>query len=226
MRILHLYPDLMNLYGDYANIDILVRHLKDLGIRVRVDRKEVQDAINFDNYDMIYMGPGTESAQLVALEDLYKYRHILKVFFEQDKVGLFTGNAMELFGQTIDDKKALGLLDFQTAVDDKRYTGDVIAYNELTGPVVGFINCSSKTSGNDTNSLFDIEFADLDIGKKEGYRYRNLFGTHLIGPALVKNPGLLDLIVRLLAGDKYKQLEYVNEMKAYENTLTELRKRK
>ena len=34
MKILHLFPDLMNLYGDYGNITILVRHLKDLGIPV------------------------------------------------------------------------------------------------------------------------------------------------------------------------------------------------
>ncbi|MBQ5805419.1 MAG: hypothetical protein IIW22_06565, partial [Erysipelotrichaceae bacterium] len=60
MKILHLYPNLMNLYGDYANVTLLCRHLKDQGIPVVIDRKEVEDTINLMQYDFIYLGSGTE----------------------------------------------------------------------------------------------------------------------------------------------------------------------
>ena len=43
IRILHMYYDLMNLYGDYGNIKILEHHLKDVGIEVQVDRKTIGD---------------------------------------------------------------------------------------------------------------------------------------------------------------------------------------
>ena len=41
MRILHLYPDLMNLYGDYGNIAVLKKHLEDQGEKVTVEKNHV-----------------------------------------------------------------------------------------------------------------------------------------------------------------------------------------
>ena len=229
MRILHLYPDLMNLYGDYANVTVLAKHLQDIGIDVTVDRKEIQDLFDPGLYDFIYMGSGTESAQIAALNDLLNYRMFLKKYIEDDKVILFTGNAMELFGRMIDERKALGFVDFAVKIDpDKRYTGDVIVKNEQLGELVGFINKSSLITGGSDSRLFDYVFrhSELPDNDYEGYRYRNLFGTHLLGPVLVKNPTFLELIMKLLAKEKYLPFSYQNEADAYDVTLSELKKRK
>ena len=75
MRILHLYPELMNLYGEYGNVLVLKKHLEDQGLEVTIDRKDVEESIDFDRYDMIYMGSGTEKNQLIALKDLLKYKY-------------------------------------------------------------------------------------------------------------------------------------------------------
>lgn len=228
MRILHLYPNLMNLYGDYGNIVLLKKHLEDQGIEVVVDKREVYESFDPDLYDLIYMGSGTENAQKVALEALNKYRYYLKKYVEEGKVILFTGNAMELAGNTVDGQKALGLIDMDVVTSEKRYTGDVIVNNEEIGEVVGFINRSTLLKGGEKEKLFTYEFryeglADNDY---EGYRYKNLFGTHIIGPVLVKNPNFMAYIVSLFVEGRMKEVSYPYEEGAYETTLSELKKRK
>ena len=101
MRILHLYPELMNLYGEYGNVLVLKKHLEDQGLEVTIDRKDVEESIDFDRYDMIYMGSGTEKNQLIALKDLLKYKYYFKKAVDDGKVILFTGNAMDLVMVTV-----------------------------------------------------------------------------------------------------------------------------
>ena len=36
-KLLHLYDDVMNLYGEYANVAVLARYLRDLGFQVQVE---------------------------------------------------------------------------------------------------------------------------------------------------------------------------------------------
>lgn len=227
IKILHLYPQLMNLYGDYGNLTVLCRHLKDLGLEVQVDRKEPDDLFCLFDYDLIYMGSGTESNQKVALEKLKRQTNELKSCLENGKVILFTGNAMELLGKKIDDEEGLELIDFTVSTSEKRYTGDVILHNDQIGDVVGFINKSTLIQGGKENALFYYEFRDINLedNEYEGYRLNNLFGTHVIGPVLVKNPPFMDHIVELLAGKDYRKIVYEHEQKAYETNLSQLRKR-
>ena len=56
MKILHLYYDLMNLYGEYGNVVVLAKHLEDQGEEVIVDKKTIGDQIDFTQYDFIYCG--------------------------------------------------------------------------------------------------------------------------------------------------------------------------
>ncbi len=228
MKILHLFPDLMNLYGDYGNLTILVRHLKDLGIPVTIDRRDIDDVIDFPAYDMVYMGPGTEKNQLVALRELKNYEYQFNEYINDNKLLLLTGNAMELLGERIDEEPALNLLDFYTEVTDKRYTGDVIVKNDTLGEVVGFINKSSLIYGGEKDKLFTYVFKDsnLEDNDYEGYHFKNVYGTHIIGPILAKNPSFLNLIVRSLARSQYRSIEYNYETDAYEVTLKALKHRK
>jgi len=227
IKILHLYPQLMNLYGDYGNLTVLCRHLNDLGLEVQVDRKEPDDLCCLTDYDLIYMGSGTENNQKIALENLKKQKDELKSCLENDRVILFTGNAMELLGTKIDDEEGLGLIGFTVKTTEKRYTGDVILHNDQIGDVVGFINKSTLIEGGKEDALFAYEFRDVNLedNEYEGYRRKNLFGTHVIGPVLVKNPPFMDHIVGLLVGKDFRKVLYEHEQKAYETNLSQLRKR-
>ena len=101
IQLLHLYPDLMNLYGEYANVAALRRSLERQGAEVVVRTGTLYEDIDFSGADFLYMGAGTESAQLVALEDLRRYEGAIRAALERGAVVLATGNAMELFGSSI-----------------------------------------------------------------------------------------------------------------------------
>lgn len=229
VKILHLYPNLMNLYGDYANITVLKKHLEDQGETVKIETKDLEENIFFEKYDFIYMGSGNETNQMVVLNELMKYKDVLKSCVDDGKPILFTGNAMELLGKYIDNEEALGIFDFETKRTDKRYTGDVIVKNDEFGFVVGFINKCSLITGGEKDKLFNYIFMDnnLQDNTYEGYHRNNTYGTHIIGPVLVKNPDFMEKIVQTLLpkNKKFKKIKYEYEVDSYIVTLNALKER-
>lgn len=236
LNILHLYPTLMGLYGEYANLTVLKRVLEKMGVTVNVTEVQPEDTPDFAGADLIYMGAGTERSQKAALTALVPYSAELDCAVKADKVILFTGNAMELLGKSVTDAAgkvwtALGLAEFTTVESDKRSPVDVIAHSELwEAPAVGFMNKCSVTGGV-TSPLFTeltLGFGNDRERGSEGYVSGNLFATHLTGPVLVKNPAFLELIVRRLFAlkgwecpENIPTLPYQRE--SYEVTLRELR---
>ncbi len=104
----------------------------------------------------------------------------------------------------------------------------MIVKNPDIGEVVGFINKSTLIHGGEEYRLFDYEFKETSLADNsyEGYHYKNLYGTHIIGPVLVKNPEFMKEIVRMFCTEVYKDISYPYEEEAYRTTLRELKKRK
>ena len=234
IKLLHLYYDIMNLYGEYGNIKILQKHLEDQGANVIVDKKTINEGINFEEYDFIYIGSGTEKNQEVILEDIKNvHKEGFEKAIESNKIVLLTGNSYEILGKKIAEKEALGILNFETERTGKRITADVIASSKiLKNKVVGFVNNMSSIKNND-NPLFEIEFGEGESAnsKFEGVTYKNVIGTHLIGPLLIRNPEILKMLVNKICKQKdenfeCKEIEYAEEEKAYELVLHELENRK
>ena len=229
MKLLHLYHDLLNLYGEYGNVVVLKKHLIDQGFDVVLDKKTINDEFDFNDYDFIYCGSGTEKNLMVALNDLLNRKESLIKAIDNNKAFLFTGNAMELLGKTIDSKEGLGIVPIETTFTDNRYTGDVIVKNEEIGEVVGFINKCSLIKEDENIKLFDYIFKQNEINDNayEGYHYKNVYGTHIIGPILVKNPNFMKVIIKLLGGKDfiYKELSYPFEDDSYHVTLNALKQR-
>ena len=101
IKILHLYYDLLNLYGEYGNINILKKHIEDQKVEVIVEKKTIGDEFNLQDYDFIYCGSGTASHLLVALEDFIKHKQELLDYISLHKYALFTGNSFEMLGKII-----------------------------------------------------------------------------------------------------------------------------
>lgn len=85
VKILHLYYDIMNLYGEYGNIKILEKHLQDQGCEVTIDRKTIGDEKNLGEYDFVYMGCGTERNQALVMQDFMKEKDEFKNLIEERK---------------------------------------------------------------------------------------------------------------------------------------------
>lgn len=57
IKILYLYPDMLELYGDYGNIQILQYRIQSRGYTAKIDRYSLGDhAPNFNNYDIVFAG--------------------------------------------------------------------------------------------------------------------------------------------------------------------------
>lgn len=232
LKLLHLYDDVMNLYGEYANVSVLARYLADLGCAVSVDTLSLYEEKDISGYDFYYMGSGTERRQKLALTQLIKYRDALSAACEAGKVLLFTGNSFELLGDKITDAdgteyEGLHFAPFETVEGKRRIVGDCIArFDGFDEVLVGFINKCSKISGV-KQPLFTMEmgFGNEEDRGAEGFRKNNCFGTHLTGPILVKNPAMLRYIVGLLGAEHPERVSYPYMEKGYEITASELRKR-
>lgn len=233
MKLLHLYHDIMNLYGDYANVLAMQRILEKSGQEVSVDRISLGGNAVLSDYDFIFIGSGTEKNQKTVLADFMKYKEQLKAYIRSDKPLLMTGNSFEMLGRTITDGsgsvfEGLGLYEFYvTELHAKRITADIIAKADfLTKPAVGFINKSSEITGI-KSPMFRIEFGvgNNAAEQTEGICDRNFYGTHITGPILEKNPHFLIYLARLILDKKPfdDHLEY--EKKGYRITLEKLKER-
>ena len=238
LNIVHLFPELMSLYGEYANLAILRRRLEKLGVDVEIHGVDCDSAPDFPAADMIYMGAGTERSQKFALQRLLPHAQQLKEAAARGAVILFTGNAMPMLGSAITDASgkqfaALALADFTTTESDKRIGEDVIAAPVLwNASAVGFMNKCSVTKGITTPlfSTLPLGFGNESKGGAEGFVSDNIFATHLTGPVLVKNPDFTDLVItRLFAAKGWTLPETLprlpHEQEAYEVTLKELNAR-
>ena len=241
LTIVHLFPDFMSLYGEYANLTVLCRHLERLGVSpaVRaVTAEELAAGGALEGADMLYMGAGTERGQKRAMESLVAVRAELAAAVERGALVLFTGNAMETLGASVTDAAGkvwpgLALADYTTVETERRAPVDVVAEPALwEAPAVGFMNKCSTTRGV-TSPLFralPLGFGNEADHGPEGYVSGSVFATHITGPVLVKNPDFLDLIIRRLFALKGweapEQLPVLpHEREAYQVTLAELQAR-
>lgn len=232
MKILHLYHDLMNLYGDYANVEAMRRLLCDCGEEVTVDKAGIGDEISLDGYDFVFVGSGTERNARVALEDIRRLSDDLCAYIDRGGVALFIGTAYEMLGAAITDAdgntvEGLGLFDFCTIQQNKRrITSDVIARCDfLDRPLVGFVNKCSEITGV-TEPLFEIIYGvgNTDDDRHDGVRRGNLLGTHITGPLLIKNPHMLTYLAGLILGREIHTDALTYQERGYELSLSELQK--
>ena len=209
LKLIHFYPDLMSLYGSYANVAVLKRRLEQMGNTVTVETVAPGQSCEISSADFLFMGAGTERAQKAALADFIRYESAVKAAAEAGVSMLFAGTSMELLGKTITDDAgkeyaALGLAEFTTVQSKKRFVEDVYGTTDLyPEAVVGFVNKSSTISGVETPLLTAVQLGYGNEGLKtpEGFRYKHVIGSHLTGPILVKNPRLLDKVISAI----YKQ---------------------
>ena len=203
LKIIHFYPDLMSLYGSYANVAVLKRQLETMGNTVTVETVAPGGDCDISSADFLFMGAGTERAQKAALADFIRYESAVKAAAEDGVSMLFAGTAMELLGKTVTDEAgreyaALGLAGFTSVQGKKRFVEDVYGATDLyPEAVVGFVNKSSVISGVETPLLTAVQLGYGNEGLKtpEGFRFKHVLGSHLTGPILVKNPRLLDWVI-------------------------------
>ena len=219
LKICHMYPDVLNLYGDRGNVICLSRRLQWRGIEAQITRLPIGSSASLGDFDLVFIGGGQDFEQEVLLEDLHRGKdREIRAAVEDGLPFLTICGGYQMLGhyyETYDGVRCdfIGAVDLYTLGSRQRMIGN---YKFRLGPesggslVVGFENHSGKTYlGQGVQPLGTVlaGFGNNGEDKTEGVRYRNVFGTYSHGPLLPKNPELCDLILRTALERKYGRAE-------------------
>lgn len=231
IKILHLYSKSLDLYGDYKNLTVLCDRIREAGAQVSITQAELFETLEFDGYDMVYIGHGKVKNLVAVAEHFRTFGDAAKKAIEDGQLWFVTGNARELFGQSFTTPDAskvqgIGLFDYTGVETDKVFVSDMIAHPtyDKKALVYGFTNRTAYLEGENKYPLFEVidGFSDgQQPSGKEGTLYKNFIATWSMGPALVRNPSLMREILKRLLGQDYKEGNYTLEEKALELVLAE-----
>ena len=207
LRIAHLYPELLNLYGDSGNIIVLKSRLARRGITPDVVEVHVDDRPSFADVDIAFIGGGSDREQKIVCDKLLAVQAELRSFVEDGGVLAAVCGGYQLLGHSYlmgDEKvEGLGLVDLYTDRGTPRLISNICVESRVSPqPIVGYENHGGRTHlGAGVEPLGRVLYGNGNDGKSgyEGCLYKNVLGTYVHGPLLPKNPGVADwLIARAL----------------------------
>lgn len=224
ISIAHLYPELLNIYGDYGNILTVKNRCEWRNIEVEITQINIGDEIDPNKFDFYFIGGGQDKQQVDVSRELQLRKEALHDAMNLGAVFLGICGGYQLFGnyyQPHNGARLMGvsLLDAYTVAGNKRFIGNVTAKTEFTMPktLVGFENHSGLTYlQGETKPLAFVEVGagNNNEDKTEGARFKNVFGTYLHGSFLPKNPHFADFLIKLALEKRYKdniELQKLND---------------
>ncbi len=218
LRLAHLYPRLMNIYGDRGNILSLRHRCLERGIEFRVTELALGDALDHRAFDLVFIGGAQDREQRRVAEDLRSVKgEALRQAVEEDVAVLAVCGGYQLLGRFYraasgEELTGLGIFDAWTIHPGegvRRCIGNVVAEWE-GGTLVGFENHGGRTYlGEGAQPLARVRsgFGNNGRDRTEGARYRQAFGTYLHGALLPKNPHLADALIRAALTRRYGPLD-------------------
>lgn len=236
LNICHLYPDLLNVYGDVGNILVLKHRAEARDIKVNISNISLNDDFKAEDYDIVFFGGGQDYEQVIVSENLMKNKKDeLVKYIEDNKVFIAICGGYQLLGKYYaapngDRIEGLGILDIYTEGGDSRFIGNTVIYNEeFNETYVGFENHSGRTYVNGLKPLGKCIHGYGNNGSdgSEGCIYKNTFCTYFHGSLLSKNPELADRFIKTALANKYTDIKLSPiddsfELKAKEIMITRL----
>ncbi len=231
MTIEILFPKLCNLYGDSENIEFLKKSLP----QAEFIETEITDPVPYfadHDVEMLYIGSMNRAAQKRVAAVLKPYKDRIERLIDGGTVFLATGNAFEVFTQSIENVTTgekfdgLGLFDLTTKIDlFDRFNGKILG--KVDGiEIVGFKSQFSMVNGDNSKDAFFTAEKGIGINKDtkyEGVRRNNFIGTHILGPFLVLNPLFTEYLMGLLGVDNPRCAFREEAVRAYEQRLAEFK---
>lgn len=201
--IYHLYPELLNLYGDKGNTAVLKMRAEKRGIEANIKEAEYGTVPDFAEADIVILGGGADrqTDMVVELGDglatpLAKY--------------INGGGVLLALCEGVCILQRLGIIDIGISYGDERIVGNVCMEASLDGqcvPVTGFENHASRIDIREYEPFGRLIFGGGNdgSGKYEGLIYKNAVATQLSGPILPKSPELADCLIKRAVRQKYNE---------------------
>ena len=215
LKICHMYPDVLNLYGDRGNILTLRRRLEWRGVGASVTELPIGAQSDLTAFDLIFIGGGQDFEQETLLDDLHRGKDVsLKSAIDDGVAVLAICGGYQMLGnyyETHDGQRCdfIGAIDLYTVGGERRMIGNYLfqcGAESGGSTVVGFENHSGRTYlGSGVKALGKVLAGYGNNGEDgtEGVRFKNVFGTYSHGPLLPKNPALCDTILQIALERKY-----------------------
>lgn len=203
MKLVHLYPREMNIYGDTGNVLVLRRRLQWRHLPVDVVPISVGDAIPRD-LDILLGGGGQDAAQGEIGADFAGRGRELRAMADDGVVMLAVCGAYQMLGHEFVTSAGLripgtGVLDVVTRAEVNRIIGNNVVDTADAGRLVGYENHSGLTElGPRVAPLGATKLGRGNNGRDqtEGAVRDNVVGTYLHGPVLAKSPRFADDLLR------------------------------
>ena len=220
LKLLHMYPNMLDLYGDSGNVEIMKYRCGKRDITLEVSQHIIGDGIpDFTQYDIVYLGGGADLEQQILADDLLRCRDAIYDAYKKGVFFLMICGGYQLMGQYYKDSNGekipgLALFDYYTVASTdkgKRCIGNIVIEADLGGEkykVIGFENHGGQTQ-NVTTPFGKVLAGNGNCfsSQTEGYIEDNVVATYLHGPLLSKNPKLCDHIINYMmtraTGEKY-----------------------
>lgn len=192
IKILYLYPDMLELYGDYGNIQVLKYRIESRGYKAIIDRYSIGDtAPNFNDYDIVFAGGGADNEQSILAEDLVKYKDNIKDAVKNGVFFLLICGAYQLFGKYYKGVEGniipgLEVFDYYTVANPdrkKRCIGNIV----IDATLDANINIKKSDNSNDDSSdnIENLNLKTKVIGFEnhggQTFDISNSFGNVLFG---------------------------------------------
>ncbi len=203
LRVAHLYPELLNLYGDSGNILVLRKRLEWRHLGCTAHEVHMGERASLTGIDLVFIGGGSDREQRIVCDELQRQRSELAAFVEDGGVLLAVCGGYQLLGHSYlmgnEEVRGLSLVDLYTDRGSPRLIGNVMVESRIAPqPIVGYENHGGRTHlGARVEPLGRVLFGNGNDGKsgQEGCLYRNVVGTYVHGPLLPKNPCMADWLL-------------------------------
>lgn len=203
----HMYPDLLNLYGDAGNLRILEQRLRWRGVPVEVLNVRQGDDVDFSKVDLVFLGGGSDRGLQSAAEQLRGLKEQLSAYVEDGGAMLAVCGGYQLLGREwlADDgvhegAGVLGMTSGSAEAQGKRLIDNVVLDAPMAAhPVIGYENHAARTFLDEGMQPFGRVArggcGNSEGAKADGILHNNVVGTYLHGPVLAKNPEVADWLL-------------------------------
>ena len=199
LNICHLYPDILNLYGDRGNIITMKRRLESRGISVNVDECSIGQPLDVDKYDIFFIGGGQDFEQEVLLRDLASGKgKDIRTAVEEEKVFLAICGGYQMMGRTVSDPdntegggslRGMKLLPIDTVFRPSKTTtqtrGTLLeidgVLSDLSGLAVEGYEIHMGETVRDASAKPLVRLLRREGEIEDGCQTENAFGTYLHG---------------------------------------------
>lgn len=218
LKICWMYHDLMNLYGDKGNIQVLKMRCAARGIECIVDTCSLDEEKDLSDYDLLFIGGGADKEQGLIVNDLLKRKDNIQKAMQENTFILLICGGYQLFGQYYidgDGKKIEGLKFFdyytETASRESRCIGNIALEVDLDEDkflAVGFENHGGQTRNvsSPLGKVLQGQGNTFNNGY-EGFYNGQVLATYMHGPLLPKNPKIADFVIRKALKKHYAEVE-------------------